>query len=479
MIIGCTNCKEQYSITLYEIQKLDHSVFKCKKCHKSIKITRCPHCKSYYSITYDSTDKSQYQITCVKCKKKFTAEFPVDEIEEKKKSNKTVLADKKDIKETKVKEKLFKHTGFVEKIDKKFSSLNKPTSTGFLKGIKTPSTFNLQDLLGIGMQSVTFSKMTIASIGMGIIFLLLYAYNFVINLIFSTTDPGLNPYINSFLNLIPVTLIFSVYVLTSSAIARMTLDDMNKTHDKNENITSFLSRSLVSVVVINASILLAVNASMILFGEIPIIGPVLFSLLFLPVYIVSLCIIVIIGIGFWFFPSIIASGKPGVKNNLLDFLSFIRRHNFKLVYIIPIITIISALIFSVFYFLHYGSMSLTILISNAVLSDNGLRIFASIPSPLLSLSDVAFFGTDAGIFRTLSGDLFFTHHIGGIILGIIFTVLSILLAAAFISVTATLSASFYVMMEKKLDTDNRSKIQLLLLLFLFLAVLFLFKKVFL
>ena len=487
MIIGCTNCKAQYSLSIEEIQNLNSSVFKCKKCKKLIKITRCPHCKSYYSITYTKATKDKYQINCLKCKQSFSADFPnnIDEktnynLPQKEETNKkaTVLKTKE---ESGIKKKLFENLGLQEKT---VLSTKKPAKrfkkNPALNGIKKQNDFNIQELLAIGAEAITFSKLLVSSLGVVSIVFFLFIYNSLTNLLFSGGPSALHPYINSFLNLIQLALIFFMFTLVSAAISKITIDNMkNPLMSAHAGITQFILQSIPSMALVNFSILAIINLLLILFGEIPIIGPIFFSLLFLPIYIISILIVVVISIGFWFYPPIVAAIQPGVMNNIREFISFIRRQNFRLIYIIPIMAIITSLIFSVLYFFHYGSLSITMLISNTILSEDGVKIFAAIPTPLLQISDMSMFGSHSGLFRSFVSDLILTHHIGGIIIGVVFSAISLFLLSLFISIVGTLSAHVFIMIEKGVDSDDSNKIRLLTILILFLITLFLFKKVFL
>ena len=77
MQITCANCKTNYSLTAEQISSLSYSILPCKQCSKFIKITTCPHCQSFYSITFTSTQQTKYSLTCERCAKPFSIEFPL------------------------------------------------------------------------------------------------------------------------------------------------------------------------------------------------------------------------------------------------------------------------------------------------------------------------------------------------------------------------------------------------------------------
>jgi len=241
----------------------------------------------------------------------------------------------------------------------------------------------------------------------------------------------------------------------------------------------FIAGAIIPIFLANVFIFVIIDLVFILFGKIPVIGPVLFAVLFLPIYLTSLCAVLLLAVGFWFYPPIIAASVPRGASPLRGLFRFIRAQNFSLAYTIPLMTIITAVTFAAVYALHYGSFSLSMFLSKAVLGDEDLKVFSSIPSSFLQISDLAITGSNSGIYKSLVSDILMTHSIGGFIIGIIFSVISILLFASFISITATLSTHIYLMLEKGTDMDDSSKIRLLALLVLILLGVFLAKKIFL
>jgi hypothetical protein len=117
-------------------------------------------------------------------------------------------------------------------------------------------------------------------------------------------------------------------------------------------------------------------------------------------------------------------------------------------------------------------------LSKRLLAEEGEKIFSAVPQSFLSVSDLTIMGSDAGLFRSLLGNLFLGHTIGGFIMGLVFSLISILLFSSFIAISATLSSHLYIMMERDTDVDDRSKLRVLLLLVLILAGVFFIKKIF-
>ncbi len=478
MQIICAGCKTTYNLTMEQIRALSCSILPCHGCNKFIKITTCPHCNSYYSITFSSARKTKYSLSCERCSREFEIDFPV--IKE------GVISDDA----TQREEKAPPASSFFKKLfpaDTKKNAAEPPPSLNENRapswdrpaaGSDKSSLFNLEGLLSICGTSFTAPKLAAASCIIVIGFILLLLGNWLVSLILEAGDIVANEYIKSLLAIIPFALLFFLYLIGAAVISRMTMDSMNNASgSSSSSMSRFLTESLVPVFLANVVIFIVIDLVFILFGKIPVIGPVFFALLFFPIYLTSLCAVILVAIGFWFYPPIIAVSVPRGESPIKGLLSFIRRRNFSLLYTIPLMTIITAVTFGAIYMLHYGSFTLSIFLSKTVLGVEGLKTFSSIPSTLLQLSDFTIIGSDSGLYKSLLDDLLITHAVGGIIIGVLFTLISILLFSAFISITATLSTRIFLMMEKGNDMDDSATIRLLALLVLILAGVFLVKKI--
>jgi hypothetical protein len=479
MQITCAGCKSAYNLTLDQIKGLPYSILPCKHCSRNIKISSCPHCNSFYSITFTSTQQSKYQLTCERCSKPFIIDFPL--IKEAHKIGEAKKAKKASPEKP----------PFFEKFKKKKAVKPTPTPAPAPRerrpepGIETraPSSravsFSLGDLLSLCGTAFTIPKLTAAALGIIASFMLVLGYNYIMGLALAAGYIVINEYVKSILTIIPFAIIFFLYIMAASVIARITMDAM--AHDRDTapgRAARFLLRAVAPIFLANIILFIAVDLVFLLFGRIPVIGPVLFALLFLPVYVLSLCVVILLAIGFWFYPAVIAGSAPGAMAPIRGLLRFIRRQNFRLAYTIPLMTIITAVTFAAIYLIHYGSFALTMFLAKNVLSEEGDKIFSAIPPTLLQISDLTLMGSDTGLFKSLLKNLLLEHTIGGFIIGVVFSLISITLFASFVSISATLSTHFYVMMEKDSDMDDSSKIRILLLLVLALAGVFLVKKIF-
>ncbi|HNW27788.1 MAG TPA: hypothetical protein PKN50_04860 [Spirochaetota bacterium] len=482
MRITCANCKTPYTLTVEQIRVLPYSILPCNNCNKFIKIANCPYCNSYYSITFSSAQQTRYNLTCERCSKTFEIEFPV--IKEAAKDNSITVQDK----ESRDGISFFKKIFSEEKEIKDNETSPVPPPRQDLPGLKEQTgerpgqgaRFTLQNLFSICASAFTVPKMVTASAVITATFLLFMAGNMLVRQVIAPKDVAGNEIIKSLLSIVPFAIILFMYIMTAAVISRLTLDHhSSRPVAPSQGMGRFIAGAIIPIFLANVFIFVIIDLVFILFGKIPVIGPVLFAVLFLPIYLTSLCAVLLLAVGFWFYPPIIAASVPRGASPLRGLFRFIRAQNFSLAYTIPLMTIITAVTFAAVYALHYGSFSLSMFLSKAVLGDEDLKVFSSIPSSFLQISDLAITGSNSGIYKSLVSDILMTHSIGGFIIGIIFSVISILLFASFISITATLSTHIYLMLEKGTDMDDSSKIRLLALLVLILLGVFLAKKIFL
>lgn len=477
MQITCADCKSVYNLTADQVRGLSFSILPCATCSKFIKISTCPYCNSYYAITFSSTSQNNYQLTCEKCAKPFIIEFPL--IKEAKNAREIQSGETAPKRKFEFFKNLFgkndRHISGYDGLQQKAPSA--VSQAGGPSFSSTPVTITMGDVFALCGSAFAPSKLITAAVAVVLSFLLIFGYNRLIGLVFSAGDAAIDVLVKSFLSIIPFALIFFLYIMAAAIIARITMDALEPVPDTHATL-SMISRSIVPVFIANVILFLAADAVLILFGMIPVIGPVLFALTFLPVYGISLCIIILIAIGFWFYPPVIAGSPPGAMSPIRGLSRFIRKQNFRLAYTIPLMTMITAVTFAAIYMLHYCSFSLSLLMAKNILAEEGDKIFSAIPATLLQLSGIMIIGTDSGLFKSLMNGLLWSHNAGGIIIGIVISLISIFLLALFISITATLSTRLYIMMEKGTDMDDASKIRLLLFLVLMLTGMFLVKKIF-
>ena len=305
MQVNCSNCHSNYSYDNKDATGLNRSIITCSKCNNFIKIILCPHCKSFYSVTFTTVDSPRYRFQCKKCSKSFVVDFPV--IKEPLKKNKIETKDKKNEK-VKVKAQkgkdILTHKAVTKKPESKKENRQKPRIV--FKG-KTLTGFSVKEVFSICFTSFRLSKIIAAAFFIISIIMLLTLFNGLETAILANFDISNSRNIKSFVQLFPFAIIFSFYILSAALISRITLEEIfNNRKLSIKNSLVFLTDILGSVLISNITVLVLLNSIFLLFGMIPGVGPVIFSLLFFPIYIFSFLIISVSVLGFWFYPPIIA-----------------------------------------------------------------------------------------------------------------------------------------------------------------------------
>ncbi len=474
MQITCASCKTLYELTIEQIQGLSYSIIPCKNCSKFIKVTSCPRCGSYYSITFSSPQGSRYRMACEKCSHPLIIDFPlikeprqIDEIH-KEKSPIKKFAFFKSFATHKNKNDPREETLGSETRPERRRSASSTASTGF----------TLTNLFNICSSAINIPSLLTSGGAIIIIITLMIGYNVLMSIILESEAMAVSDYMKSILTVIPFAIILFTYIMAASLISRNIMNEIAlRPYFKLSKAFRFLIRSLTPVFMANMILFIGIDLLFIVFGKIPVIGPVLFALLFLPIYLTSLFLVIFMAIGFWFYPPIIASSGNDPYSSLRRLARFIKKHNFSLIYFIPLLTVITTLVFFTIYLIHYGSFSLSLFLSRHILGSDGEKIFSSVPQQFLQISDLTLLGSHTGLFKSLIGNILVAHTISGFIIGIIFSMISVFLFAGFISITATLSTHVYLMMERGTDIDDANKTRMLLLVVLILLGMYLIKKI--
>lgn len=465
MNITCAQCNTRYNLTDAQIDALPEQTLNCIVCRKNIKIVRCGQCNATYSISYSSINREMYELKCERCGALFKIDFssrhtgdsardgarPSVSIEKER-----ILADAlpKDAAERKK----------LEKIEKE----------------QTAKSFGLADLLKLCMDSFQIMNFRVALLGTIVLYVLIWLYDVGSSFMLSRMLRETGSYLHTIFPIGKVVLALFAYSLPACVIARNVFNTYAQETPLSFRMTVEKIVSSIPTLALSNGLLLIVCAGIVfILAKIPVVGPILFSLVLLPAYIISLCVILFTIIGFWFYPSIVVSRSDTKTVHIIPFLTFVRKYNFSLIFIIPVMFLLTALVFSIIAGLHYAALSLTIFIARIGSATELIRVFSSVPSSLVRISDMSLFGADSGLFKNYISNLLFSHDIAGVITGIVLLVLSSFLMAAFISLNSTVSAHFFIRMEKNIDIDDNARLRMLTILSLILLVIFLIRKLFL
>jgi len=447
MRIACPNCKTVHEIT-GPINKDNNTVIRCTNCGKNIKLQTCPHCNAFYSITFSNIQSGNYTYKCKRCYNNFPVKISNDE--------KTV--------QEKVQ----------EKEEEKIYDNQQSKSTEQSKS----TVFSVSELFRYVSEAFTIKKIIISAIGITSMLVLLQIFNFIMDFATAPESGTRTVITSSIMNFIPIAIIFLFYILSASIVAKITLNHIFHSRDTAAGeIIKFTARRGPGIFCGNIILLLAVSSLLILFGKIPLLGPVLFSLIFLPIYLISIGILIFSFVGLWFYPPIAAHDEKGFLINIKNLLLFIKRHNLSIIFMIPVIFLCSAIVFAIIFIVHISALSLTTSLSQIIIGQDASMTLSSIPAQLIKASQTALMGIKSGLFKDLYLSLQVTHHIGGFILGIIFLVIAIFLLAIPISVASTVSTHIYVLMERKISIDDKTKALVLFILVMLIILIILINKV--
>ncbi len=472
MRITCAGCATVYNLTPGEIERLPGAILPCRGCGKYIKVTTCPRCDAIYSITFSAPARNRYTLTCERCARPFVIDFPpIKDATSNQGQHEKIIT-------------RFFSTPFFKKRKKVAPQVAKrqegapPLHSPKIEG---RGGFALQDFLTASARSLEPSKLIIAGSAFIAGSIIIFAYNRFIGLLYYSGAPGGQPIqdsVNTIIHLFPFVLLLLIYLASASAIAKIELG-----RDRPTGVTGprgflrHLGSTIGPVILASTAILAALYLILALFGAIPLVGPLLFAILFLPLYAASLATVVLLAIALWFFPPIVASTGPGPRTVLKAFLRFIRRHGAGLAYAVPLLTIITATASSVVLILHQTAVSLAIGFSSNALGAVEGSYFPATPSPLMSLADLAMIGSVKGSYRAVVDILLSSHPAAGFVIASALSLITVFLFTLLLSFTATISTHVYSLMEGSNDSNDRDRIRLLLLAMLLFGGVFLIRKI--
>ncbi len=467
MQVFCSNCNTAHDVTYAQANNSDTSVIACRKCDKKIKFQFCPHCGAFYSVTFSNIKHGRYKFSCKRCKKDFAIEFKQEDI---------TLPAPEPVKKP-----------FIEKrvIEKQVQHITEPDPDIIITKTEEPAlflnnsinTFSAGELFKSVSEAFTLKKIIISAAGVVSMFLCMQLFNSIESLILKTGVFAIIPFTGSVINLFPMAIIFSFYTLFASALSKITLDRIfHSKETSTEDIIKFTLKTGPGVFTGNIIILLLISSILIMFGKIPYLGPLLFSLAFLPVYLLSILIFLLCFIGLWFYPPISAHRESGIFGNLKNLMLFIKKHNLTIIFMIPVILLVSAITFSIIFFIHLSAFSLSMAMSKWLLNQDASMIFSSIPSLFIKASEATFAGLSSGMFKELNSSPMLTHQMGGVILGIVLLAITVFLLSLALSITATISSHIYIVMERGISIDDRKKATVLFILMMLMTLLIMFRR---
>ena len=463
MQVYCSNCNTPHTISHEELKGLRNLVINCSGCDKKIKIQFCPGCGAFYSITFSNIQPGSYRYQCRKCGIEFQITIPG-----------------------------LSGTGAV----KTMSSAAPAKQAG--PSLRTPgpsesraplrenditfmqnsiNTFTVNELFSITATAFSIKKIVPAAVAALVMLLLVRLITMLQGIFPAALHQGRDAaYL--LLNLVPAAVLLSLYMAAAVVVSKVTLERIFHNRDAGWNaLALFALKKCPAIIFCNVTALILVSAALFVFGKIPLLGPLMFSVAFFPVYVFSILTALLIFAGVWFYPPITAHRESGMIMNLKNLILFIKKHNLTLLYTIPVASMLALVTFAVVFIIHTFALSLTITLSKAVLSGDVSAAFSGIPVIFVKISESALGGINGSVFRELGSGLTMVHTFSGIILGASMTLITVLLISIFFSVTATISTHIYIMLERGLTVDDKRKALTMFILFMFLAVIVMARKV--
>jgi hypothetical protein len=470
--ILCSSCGRAHAVD----KPVNGDSFNCAECGKPVKVIICPECSVVYSITYAELTSPGYRMSCRKCRAVFTVSFS---------------AEYAAMKQKKSGDRAFTGRGSepslpvalpVEKKPNRAANppLNKPavpeTGAAFTKPGSEPlfakrgsdplrHTVNLSAFLEKCGAFFTLKNLLITAIGTSASLVL----SGIISSISSAT--GAQGFTADLLLTMNGFILLAGYTVTASLLC---LRENGRVGSPADSVV-FLIKSASRALMLFTALALALSGVSAIVSLIPLVGPVLFALLFLPAYVAFIVLGIAGVVSFWFYPPVTAGSRGGLAEGMKRLITFTKRHNFRLIYLIFIISAVSALLGGLLYTANFLSIKLCVTFLGGMVPEEAAKVYASIPPGMHRIFDVAQAGTDIGTMKLFMESLLASHQLAGLILGTAIALISLFIVSSFVICLAALSYQAYILLEEGYDIDDGALLRLLGILFSLLGIIYLLR----
>jgi len=439
-----------------QMRRMKEPVINCRGCEKKIKMQFCPECGAFYSVTFSNIQPGNYKYSCKKCGSEFIISIPV-----------TARADAGAGKPAAVPEGPAKQAAVK-------SAAKEGVDITFMRN--SINTFTAGELLSLTATSFSLKKI-IPSAAAALLMLLTVRIALMARNMAGPAAGAGSAAASFFFGLLPAALCIAFYTLSAAVVSKITLERIFYNREPSaDEVISFAVKKIPGLLGGSLFAILLVNIILVLFGRIPMLGPLFFALAFLPVYLLSAAAAVFILTGIWFYPPLAAHREGDLTGGIKNLFMFVKKHNLGLLYMVPVVFMLTAAAFAAIFAVHSLALSLVVSVSKAVLMGDAPAIFSGIPAMFIKISESALAGANSSLFRELSSEMTMVHHAGGLILGVSLSIISVLLISLLFSITGTVSTHVYIMMERGLTVDDKRKALTLFILFMLLALFVMLKK---
>lgn len=499
----CQSCSSEFMVNTQEIEQSTSSIISCPHCHSSIKLTFCPECGISYSIVLGGIAPGRYTAKCKKCATEFYIEIPRVETNttEKTATPKPVfpakpkitdpLSQKKPLVSEKRKQPetdLHQHVNHQKEDTRQpHQKRTAPAALPNDKKKRSPLTesfytrtaqrqFSLKNIVSGVFRSFSLNNLLLMGLCIIAAGTIAYSASFLKTLILPTQN--FNAYAKSFFQIIPISLIFSVFTAFATVISKSVIAANMMAPKEPESSLSLFGRTLFSSVAVGLPGLVLVTALLVFLTRIPAAGTLLFSLVFLPVYLGSLVGVILLTVGIWFLPSLAVHKNNSLLGSPAALVGFIRKYNFRLFYIIPVLFMIAGGIIGTLLFLHISALTLFKVISFTISGESAGQALAGIPVLFSQIAGYSIFGENANLLNFLNGGETVLAQTGGFVIGMIFTAITFFIYVFGLTFAVIASSHIYVQLEKEKDYGDRGKWQLFVSLAFMYILLILLKILF-
>ncbi len=515
----CSHCGHIFNVEIQSVKSEAGKLINCPECKQKIKIALCGKCGTSYSIAISKAKPGKYYMRCKKCGDSVMVEIPLEQNSPFFKQNlftasdmfnknehdfsrhdsrsddvrkilkKPYSLDTSDVKRDYIrqksnffsKQKVFQTEPARPETIKPESviKINTPVvikseSPGrFSKFIpsysgKTVNKFDIGEIFKIASSSMSIGRIAAGLVTAIAILICIALYN---NTIIPMTENAFSshPYLKSFVNLFPFAMVFSIMTAGLSVISKMTLN--NVFGEKNQFLknTYWTSNALIISVVSNIMTLLIINSFLVFMTNIPALGTLLFAIIFLPLYLSAMLSVIMVTAGIWFYPPIIAHREEGVIKSVANFLIFLKKHNFTLILVLPLLFIISGAIYSFVLIVHNLSFYVIKLMLTTLAADEAVKTLGQVPNDLVKIISMTLFGSSTSLFKSFEAQSNILNSFSGSIIGLILSSISLIIMGIGISIVGTVSTHIYLLLERGSDSSEWRKIPMLIVIVLLLV----------
>ncbi|MCX7679280.1 MAG: hypothetical protein N2316_08660 [Spirochaetes bacterium] len=321
-------------------------------------------------------------------------------------------------------------------------------------------------------------KKIIASLcGAGALFVLFVVGKNVKNIISNLNFIRTNLFFNHLLNFSEVFLF--CFVITAVNIILIRLENISM-QGLLPSLGAAVQVSIQPIAIsflVCAGIVIAINGTVVLFGCIPIVGPILYSILLLPLYLISIAIIILALVVFWFYPPILAYSKSFKESMLTLRKLFIQHHFFLVLYSVALA--ISALIFlGIVMMMNNVVVSIAFFCIKMIAEKDFATMISALPFNIVPQFSVNGFFIQMMILYNFVGNLFFSYRISGIVFGCIFLFVTLVTYGVAISSIGDLSNVAYRAIVTNQQSMEKMVTRFFIALSFVLIVLYLVKNIF-